>query len=195
MIKGLVTAGAVILIFSSVPAYSDSLRPPPPKPQEFVLNECQSKLVDFTNSDTLPASMWPSQGHYETIGFEFKQKLGDDSMHPDSWIVRLPKGWTRTIVDDMNGAYIIDENDNERVHVYCGENEELELMAMMLPRYRVEYEYTGHRTNAYVIDAQLDGTIYVPDEDFDISEQADVCESWLNQNYPGHEDPLAYWED
>jgi hypothetical protein len=189
-IKRFAAAAACTMTFSfSQPTFSDSLPPPSPKPEEFVLDECQQKLEDFVNSDTLPAYFWPSQGHYETMGFEFKKQLDEET-----WLVRLPKGWTRTIEEEMYSASIIDENSNQRVHIYCGENEELELVTTMLPRYRVEYEYLENRTMAYVIDAQLDGVIYVPDESFDISGQAEACESWLNQNYPGHQDPLAYWE-
>lgn len=153
-------------------------------------------------STLFPRAMTPAdRAKYEQLGFVFGVDVDDVFVN-----ATMPAGWTRQPSDHSLYSYILDEKGRQRVIVgYKAAVYDRWANARLVRRYTIQAHYcadpSGDRDKAtacykvFDIDTELHCSEWYRSRDREAEathEQATIA--WLDERFPEHNDPLAYWD-
>lgn len=154
----------------------------------------------FVASQTLPIKC--PRDSLEKLGFKFGDLVDDIFI-----AVEMPKGWSKKPTDHSMWSDLIDSKGRKRGGIfYKAAFYDRNAHASLNTRYRVEGNYQlklGKQSQYFVIDTATSEPVFStkiinisdPKSYWDIDEGvAQQARDWLQENYPDHEDVLAYWD-
>lgn len=154
---------------------------------------------DLIRSTHLPKNiMGASRKQLEDLGFKFHEDV--DNLFVSC---ELPTGWTKTATDHSMHSNLLDENGRCRALIfYKAAFYDRRAYMSMQSRFSIDGWVASDRPEQYntaVFDGETQlfssGT-WSPDADAFYERKGrlyDLCEDWLNENYPDWKNPLAYW--
>lgn len=161
----------------------------------------QQELVNGTN---FPIDMSPNREAFEKMGFVFGQQVDDIFFS-----AKLPAGWKKEATDHSMWSYITDAQGRKRAAIfYKAAFYDRRARATLERRYIVQMVYPDMGLGAGLKEdegfiALVDGgqTILQRSEVFK-RDNYEVCDpidkgfrKALDELYPEHRDPTAYWND
>jgi hypothetical protein len=161
--------------------------------------EGQQTLVRF--SDHLPKDIHPSSATRALVTKHTKIVFGEDI--DDLFVkVSLPTGWHITATDHSMWSTLRDRHGSPRANIFFrAAFYDRRASITFLPRYYVSIFYVGDSLRcARVFDQATSEPVYVsesvPVHDLETADALGTrCKVWINENFPLHEDPFAYWPE
>jgi hypothetical protein len=160
---------------------------------------------EFVMSDTLPIE--GTGGENEAILLNLGFKLGEP-VHGDTLFryAELPEGWKREGSGHSMWSYLVDAKGNKRASVfYKAAFYDRNAHMSLERRFHWSTHYNDDDTAySYVMDGDKEvfrsDVVVIRNSDRSynhgvLDEAQEKTKTWLNQNYPDWQNPMAYWED
>ena len=160
---------------------------------------------DFINSTTLPTKIMTENGKeiLEGFGIAFGEVVEGDHMFQ---YATLPEGWTREGTEHSMHSDVLDEKGRKRIGVfYKAAFYDRKAHLWVNKRYSYTQDYDRQGECQEIVEQITDcGEIIHETEPlalggdekrWEVSDRSiKVAITWLDEHYPGWNDPAAYWE-
>lgn len=160
----------------------------------------------LVRSEVLPKdTMRDTRQQFEAMGIKFGEDADDIFV-----FVTLPDGWKKVPTDHQMWSDLVDDKGRKRAEIfYKAAFYDRSAHMYLTRRYIVSsFEYTDSNGNRVEYDKHTNFAVWVLDADKPLKlfgvrpaeyaskieeEHTKQAHEWLNENYPNHQDPLAYW--
>lgn len=151
----------------------------------------QADLVSANSR--LPKDMG-DQSVYEKMGIKFLDDADDIFVN-----VVLPEGWRLEATDHAMHSYVVDHKGRRRIAVFY-KAAFYDRSANMHPlrRYTVQTQYGQGAPYVAIMDCDKELKASEPTAERDyaaLDQLTTAAREWLDDHYPDHKDPTAYWDD
>ena len=138
---------------------------------------------------------------YEAMGIKV---LGDSAGDPLFVDVELPEGWKIQPTGHDMWSYLLDQNGHKRAGIfYKAAFYDRRADVTFEPRYVAKQEYFEKEANGntstrivHVWDNKESKSLYQTEKHgySDSEKHWEAAKQWLQEHFPEHSDPLAYWD-
>lgn len=132
----------------------------------------------------------------EALGFIFGEPIDDLFVS-----VKFPDGWTKKATDHSMHSDLLDEQGRKRGAIfYKAAFYDRRADMSLNVRYRAKSSYPNDRTtpNEFTVQDADGAVLYTAgtaaQDDYETRRAMQVlCDTWLDENFPDHRNPVAYW--
>ncbi len=133
---------------------------------------------------------------YERLGFTVHGPADDDLFLATT----MPEGWTRDATGHAMWSKVLDAQGRPRIDVFFkGAFYDRRAHATLRPRYRADCDRGEDNRMRWNAVDDADGSILLEGEWYQMGdfptdrEMQGAANAWLDEHYPDHADPFAYW--